>query len=167
MEFLLLILFTLVSCDQVPSRTPTPKTKTTTQLSKEATPLNKETSTTQSLPLATSFSTHLYPYLAISGKQCKGGETTRFDGQIIFCNKDQWLITIDNMNTCDERGCTSIVVDAFVAKLELDTVTSTNQFRFFTVTAESTNRARQRQILREVNFRANRAGKIEVIRKYY
>lgn len=163
MKIVFLILFVLVSCNEVPSRRGVKNPNPTINPGSTPTP----TSSTPSLPLASRFNKRLFSYLALSGNKCVGGENTQFEGQAIFCEKDQWLVTIDNMNTCDDSGCTSIAVDPIIAKLELDTATTTREFRFFNITPVSVARARQREILRQVNLRADRNGNLEIISKYY
>lgn len=58
-----------------------------------------------------SFSTRLSSTLLIAGDKCLGGETSQNNGQVITCNAGQYLVTIDNINTCDSAGrCTQVGV---------------------------------------------------------
>lgn len=158
----ILTLFLFIACDKVPSRAHTPdlKNKNTAQTSvSEETPANNE------FILGASFNTRLFPYLALKGSQCVGNETTQFEGQVVYCEIDQWLVTVDNQNTCDQNGCTSISVSAFVSKLEENINIRTNQYRFFEIVPVSTVRARQRQILRGVYLRANGRGNLIIVNR--
>jgi hypothetical protein len=67
-----------------------------------------------------SFSTRLSPSLLISGIRCEGNETTiDATGNDVLCPKDDWLITIDNVNTCTAEGfCTEVAVTPIVAELD-------------------------------------------------
>jgi hypothetical protein len=63
------------------------------------------------------FSTRLTNNLLIEGERCRGGEATESEGQVFICEADQWLITVDNINTCTPEGCTDIKVIPIIAQL--------------------------------------------------
>lgn len=67
-----------------------------------------------------SFSTRLSPNLLIAGVRCEGNETTTdATGAQVGCEKDNWLITIDDVNTCTGDGiCTEVAVIPIVAELD-------------------------------------------------
>jgi hypothetical protein len=75
-------------------------------------------------PIETSFNTRLSDQLLISGVRCRGGETTQYIDstgveRIFICQKGQWLVTVDNVNTCAPNGgCTEIGVFPFVSVLK-------------------------------------------------
>lgn len=56
------------------------------------------------------FSTRLTNNLLIAGEQCSGDESTESQGQTFNCESDEWLITVDNLNTCTPEGCTEVQV---------------------------------------------------------
>lgn len=66
------------------------------------------------------FSTRLSPTLLISGTRCEGGETTIIEGRNYTCDLNEWLIFIDNVNTCTNDGsiCTEIGVEPIIAELD-------------------------------------------------
>lgn len=69
----------------------------------------------QNLP---DFSTRLTNDLLIAGRQCRGGETALSRGETFNCEPSQWLVTVDNINTCTPEGCTEIEVEPTIATLE-------------------------------------------------
>lgn len=77
-----------------------------------------------SCPIETSFSTRLNPELAIFGVRCRGGETTEVPNEdgtssVYVCRTNQWLVTVDNVNTCNPDGaCTEIGVFPAIANLQ-------------------------------------------------
>ncbi|MES2528877.1 MAG: hypothetical protein V4598_17455 [Bdellovibrionota bacterium] len=66
------------------------------------------------------FSTRINNNLLIAGTRCDGSETTTdVNGGTVTCARDQWLITLDNINRCTPGGaCTEIGVVPFVAELD-------------------------------------------------
>lgn len=74
-------------------------------------------------PTDTTFSTRLNTQLAISGVRCQGGESVEVEStdgtsRIYFCRRNQWLVTVDNVNTCSPDGvCTEIEVGPVIANL--------------------------------------------------
>lgn len=66
------------------------------------------------------FSTRLNNNLLIAGTRCEGSETTTdSSGTEVNCAKDEWLITLDNVNVCTDDGlCTEVAVLPFVAELD-------------------------------------------------
>lgn len=74
-------------------------------------------------PVETEFSTRLNNQLLIEGVRCRGGETTEVlneDGSsdIFVCRRGQWLVTVDNINTCTDEGlCTEIFVFPVITSL--------------------------------------------------
>lgn len=64
------------------------------------------------------FHTRIHNKLAISGRLCKGGERT-FGVTTESCQRGQWMINVDNINTCSDEGwCTQIAAPSFIAELE-------------------------------------------------
>ncbi len=56
------------------------------------------------------FSTRLTNNLLIAGTQCEGDESTESRGQTFNCNSREWLVTVDNINSCTPEGCTEVSV---------------------------------------------------------
>lgn len=63
------------------------------------------------------FSTRLTNNLLIAGIQCDGNESTESEGQTYNCNSTEWLITVDNINTCTPEGCTEVFVPPIIGIL--------------------------------------------------
>lgn len=82
-----------------------------------------------------SFSTRLNNSLLIAGTRCEGTETTTdASGATVTCERNQWLITLDNANTCTPAGaCTEIGVVPFVAELDRTDRTAGLEFTFFEI----------------------------------
>lgn len=82
-----------------------------------------------------SFSTRINNNLLIAGSRCNGSETaTDSGGVVVTCEKDQWLITIDNVNVCTPDGaCTEIGVIPFIAELDRSDRVSIPDETFFEI----------------------------------
>lgn len=63
------------------------------------------------------FETRLTNSLLVSGTQCFGGEIADADGQTYTCAAGNWLVTVDNVNTCTPDGCTEVSVQPIIATL--------------------------------------------------
>lgn len=64
------------------------------------------------------FHTRIHNKLAISGRLCEGGERT-FGVESEICKKGQWMVNVDNINTCSDEGwCTEMAAPSFIAELE-------------------------------------------------
>lgn len=81
------------------------------------------------------FSTRIDNKLLIAGRKCAGNETTTdATGANVTCQKDQWLITLDNANTCTPGGaCTEIGVFPFVAELDRSDRVELPRFSYFQI----------------------------------
>lgn len=96
-----------------------------------------------------SFSTRLSPTLLIAGARCEGNETTiDANGAQVGCEKDNWLITIDNVNTCTPEGaCTEVAVVPIVAELDRnDRIDISDESTFFEIDPVSAVTAIQSEI---------------------
>jgi hypothetical protein len=63
------------------------------------------------------FNTRLTNQLLISGTRCLGGETVDAEGQTHTCDSGNYLVTVDNVNTCTPEGCTDVIVEPIIAGL--------------------------------------------------
>ncbi len=81
------------------------------------------------------FSTRINNSLLIAGTRCEGSETTTdVNGGTVTCARDQWLITLDNINRCTPGGaCTEIGVIPFVAELDRTDRVTIPEFTFFEI----------------------------------
>ena len=82
-----------------------------------------------------SFSTRINNNLLIAGTRCEGSETTTDSGgRTVTCARNQWLITLDNVNTCTPAGaCTEIGVIPFVAELDRVDRVTVPEYTFFEI----------------------------------
>lgn len=72
----------------------------------------------QIAPPPEDFITRLSTTLLIEGKKCRGDETTEAYGNGFHCDPGQYLIYIDNVNTCDSDGrCSDFVIIPIVGVL--------------------------------------------------
>lgn len=67
----------------------------------------------------TEFDTRLSNNLRISGTQCFGGEVVDYGGRTYICERENWLVVIDNINTCSAEGCTEVKVQPVTASLNV------------------------------------------------
>jgi len=81
------------------------------------------------------FSTRLNNNLLIAGTRCEGTETTTdASGATVTCERDQWLITLDNVNTCTPAGaCTEVGVIPFVAELDRAARVTVPEYTYFEI----------------------------------
>lgn len=81
------------------------------------------------------FSTRINNNLLIAGRRCEGAETTTdANGATVTCEKDQWLVTLDDVNTCTPGGgCTEIGVIPFVAELDRVDRVTIPEYTFFEI----------------------------------
>lgn len=66
----------------------------------------------------TSFDTRLTTNLAISGTVCQGDEIVESQGRTYGCERDSWLVIVDNVNFCTPEGCTEVEVRPIIAGLQ-------------------------------------------------
>jgi hypothetical protein len=97
------------------------------------------------------FSTRLTNDLLVSGDQCQGGETTDSEGEVFVCESTQWLITVDNINTCTPEGCTEVAVVPTIGILE--PVSTQEDFQYFDIRASIPVSAAVEAILERVTVR--------------
>lgn len=110
--------------------------------------------TEQETVLPDDFSTRLNSTLLVGGRRCLGNETTEINGQVFLCQSDQWLITVDNINTCDESGtCTQVPSPSFIGKLEKISE-SDEDFNFWNIISIAGASPLQLQLLAHVSVRA-------------
>ncbi len=64
------------------------------------------------------FNTRLTNNLAVSGTVCAGGEVVEADGRTFGCERDSWLLVVDNVNFCTPEGCTDVEVRPIIAVLQ-------------------------------------------------
>lgn len=115
---------------------------------------------------AQDFSTRLSNTLLISGTKCNGTETTEYNGQTFVCERDEWLITIDNVNSCDPQGaCTEVGVVPIVAELDLTDIVSVPEYGYFEIDPDSPVTADQQAILNNVLVRFDLNGETEVVNR--
>ncbi|MFL5783960.1 MAG: hypothetical protein ACJ76H_05065 [Bacteriovoracaceae bacterium] len=93
----------------------------------------------QSEQAVSNFSTRINDSLAISGQKCNGTETTTdSNGQSATCNQGQWLVTLDNVNTCTNgTACTQVAVTPFVADLNPTTDSRDPGATFYDIVPDS------------------------------
>lgn len=63
------------------------------------------------------FESRISPELSISGTLCDGNEVVVSEGRTHLCERNQWLIFVDNQNTCTPLGCTDFEVSPIAAAL--------------------------------------------------
>lgn len=104
------------------------------------------------------FSTRLNNQLLIAGENCSGGETTEVNGERVICSSNQWLITIDNVNTCSPSGaCTEVGIFPIIGEVQQNDIVDPT-FRFFTIIPRSEITIQQQNILNDVQVRSDLSG---------
>lgn len=122
-------------------------------------------------PVETAFSTRLNNQLLIGGVRCRGGETTEVlneDGssQIFTCRRGQWLVTVDNINTCTDDGlCTEIFVFPIITSLSRAGNSNPPEQCTFNFQPRSPASPSQRELMNEHQVRFSRDTEPVVIRK--
>lgn len=110
-------------------------------------------------PVETSFSTRLSNTLFIAGVRCLGGETTEVTGEdgttrIFVCREGQWLVTVDNINTCTPGGgCTEVGVLPVISSLTRTSPSDPPRQCSFNINPISPISSEQRDILEDHQVR--------------
>ncbi len=112
---------------------------------------------------AQDFSTRLESNLAFSGTECDGEETTEYEGETFTCERDQWLITVDNVNTCNGDACTEVAVSPIIARLARRNIVSAPEYSFYRIVPISPVNTRQFQDIKRVWVRTDMNGDTEVV----
>lgn len=108
-----------------------------------------------------SFSTRLRNDLLISGTKCRGGESADFRGQSYICEREQWLIIIDNLNSCSPEGCTEVEVQPFIVSLLIESSDRLN--RFFVIYPDIPVSQQTEDILESVLVRVNNSSQADIV----
>lgn len=113
--------------------------------------------------VAEDFSTRLNDNLLVAGTKCNGSETVESNGQTFTCDRDEWLITIDNVNTCNDNVCTEAEVMPFIAELDLTDIISIPEYGFFEIDPDSPVTPAQQAVINDVYVRFNLNGDTDVV----
>ncbi len=127
-------------------------------------PVPVPTPTPPVCPDETAFSTRISNNLLIGGVRCQGGETTEVTGddgttRIFVCREGQWLVTVDNVNTCiPGGGCTEVGVLPVISSLNRTSPSDPPRHCSFNINPISPISGDQRDILEDhqVRFFQNR-----------
>ena len=98
------------------------------------------------------FDTRVSNDLRLSGSLCQGGEVADSQGETFVCEAGQWLVVVDNLNTCTPEGCTTVVVQPIIANLDVEF--SDQISVFFAIGTEMTITLEQQRILNSVLIRS-------------
>ena len=115
------------------------------------------------------FSTRLTPNLLVAGTRCNGGETITDEttDTTYTCDRDNWLVTVDNINTCNAEGvCTEAAVLPFIAELDRTDRVSVPEFSYFEIDPLMPIAPGQQDIVNDVFVRFDlNSDKAEVIQR--
>ena len=107
---------------------------------------------------AQDFSTRLSNQLLIAGDNCDGGETIEIDGRELVCSSNQWLITIDNVNTCSASGdCTESEIDPFIGEVQ-QVDDASPDYIFYQIIPRTEISLEQQNVLDQVQLRSDISG---------
>lgn len=95
------------------------------------------------------FSTRLNSTLLIAGDKCLGNETTGTFGNGETCDAGQYLIYIDNVNTCNGTLCTTNIVTPIIAELN-DQDARLEGLKVYEIEPKSVTTAEEEDILETV-----------------
>lgn len=113
--------------------------------------------------IPSTFSTRLNQNLEIAGVKCRGNETTEDFGQGEKCAIDQYLVTVDNVNTCDESGrCTDAFITPIVADLQ-DIEAGRTDIEVFEIIPKSPTSESEQSTLKGVWVLSDSLGNAQVI----
>lgn len=116
--------------------------------------------------LARDFSTRINNNLLVEGARCQGGETTTYDGVTYTCDPGEWLIVLDNMNTCSDDGqCTQIAVPSIVATLDDTDDITIPEYNYAEIDPESPVSEKQREVINRVYIRYDMNGVTEAVER--
>ena len=110
------------------------------------------------------FSTRLNSTLLIAGDKCLGNETTGTFGNGDICDAGQYLIYIDNVNTCSGTICTTNVVTPIIAELN-DIDARLEGVKVYEIEARSITTNEQENILETVLVKSDSLGNGQVFFK--
>lgn len=122
-------------------------------------------------PVETEFETRLNNQLLIEGVRCRGGETTEVEhddgtSSVYVCRRGQWLVTVDNINTCTDEGlCTEIFVFPIITNLSRAGNSNPPYQCTYNFWPRSPASHEQRRIMRDHQVRFSRDTEPVVIRK--
>lgn len=117
----------------------------------------------EAFPTPLSFNTRISPTLLIAGIRCRGGETTEYNNQTYTCLTDQYLITLDYLNTCGvDGGCTEIFVPPIVGALKRAGIEDPD-FAIWDMSAVSPVIETQDQLLKSYRVKSDELGNGVVI----
>lgn len=109
----------------------------------------------QIAPPPQTFNTRLTPTLLVSGEICQGDETILVDNIFYNCDPLQYLVKIDNVNTCDSSGrCTGFEIKPFIADL-IKNSTETPGFSVFDIDQDSPTTGEQEDVLDTVGVKSD------------
>jgi hypothetical protein len=113
------------------------------------------------------FQTRLNATLAVNGTKCNGGERPDENKPEETCSPGEWLIQLDDENTCtsDLATCTEISVRPIIAQLDLNQTRSNAQASYYVIDPKSSTTARQRSDIRKVLIRTQSNGDTEAIER--
>jgi hypothetical protein len=118
------------------------------------------------LEMAEDFSTRLGPELLIAGERCEGSEFVVAGGRRVACERDQWLITIDNVNQCNPQGlCTNFAVQPIIAEREMIDILTVEQYTFYRFNPVSPISEERRRVLHDHLVRYDQQGGVQVVEK--
>lgn len=122
-----------------------------------------DTTQSEEAPAPNTFNTRLNSTLLIAGDKCLGGETSEYNGQVITCTAGQYLVTVDNINTCEPSGtCTEVGVFPIIGELQITNDSDPN-FSFYSILPRSPISIAQSNALNAVTVKTGFNGAAEVV----
>jgi hypothetical protein len=115
------------------------------------------------------FHTRLTSKLAISGQECAGNEVTVGEDRGTYlevgCTRKEWMIYVDNINSCIHDACTEIEVLPVTARLKFRAHLPSAQYRYFSIIPTMPVSPEVRWILRRHHLKVDLNGSIQVSKK--
>lgn len=112
----------------------------------------------QIAPPPQGFETRLSSKLSVSGEICRGDETIIFENVTYNCEAKQYLVRIDNINTCQgDANCTNFAVPAIIADL-VKASTETPNFSVFDIDPVSPVEEEQNTVLNVIGVKTDALG---------
>ena len=112
------------------------------------------------------FQTRIDPGLEVTGAKCSNGVgSTPLEIPDNICEDDEWLIQLDDQNTCtaDLSSCTQIYVLPTVSKLKLQPNISNADFTYYSVAAENPVSPGQQRVINRIWIRTAPNGATEAV----
>lgn len=108
------------------------------------------------------FSTQLSEEVSVSGQRCEGGERPGVPGEVRSCERNQWIITVQQTGTCLGPNCNPSFQQPFIAELRSANLDDTD-FNFYEIVPVTAVRLDVLEVINNVWVRTAPDGATEAL----